>query len=286
MTQLLQSIATGLKQGKLAPYFGPETLRLEAANAALPLEPELLASFLAKRATVPARIRRNPNAAAQYIENFRYRKTLKKIMMEAYSIPTSPPSLYRLMAQLSLPLIVDTGYDQALQIALGEQHQDWIQIQGVSRAEVRDSWYRGFAADDTPLAQCEPLDCTTLLYKPWGGVRPEGHFIVSDSDFVEVLTEIDIQTPIPQAVVTRRSQCGFVFLGCRFNDQLSRTYARQIMKRSLGPHFAVLVRDNITRNEQRFLDEQEISVINRSLAEVAAELEILLAAEPDQVFNT
>ena len=150
-------------------------------------------------------------------------------MMEAYSIPTSPPSLYRLMAQLSLPLIVDTGYDQALQIALGEQHQDWIQIQGVSRAEVRDSWYRGFAADDTPLAQCEPLDCTTLLYKPWGGVRPEGHFIVSDSDFVEVLTEIDIQTPIPQAVVTRRSQCGFVFLGCRFNDQLSRTYARQIM---------------------------------------------------------
>ena len=81
MTQLLQSIATGLKQGKLAPYFGPETLRLEAANAALPLEPELLASFLAKRATVPARIRRNPNAAAQYIENFRYRKTLKKIMV-------------------------------------------------------------------------------------------------------------------------------------------------------------------------------------------------------------
>jgi len=279
MTDALNQIAAGLWCGTLAPYLGPETLRLESSNAALPLEPESLAAFLVKRVTVPARIRRNPNAAAQYIENFRHRRTLKNIMIEAYSGETTAPRLYQLLSRLGLPLIVDTGYDQALQTVLEDQHRDWIQIQGVSRAEVRDSWYRTFAADDTQLASSEHRECTTLLYKPWGGVRPQGHFIVSDADFVEVLTEIDIQTPIPDAVKIRRSQCGFVFFGCRFRDQLSRTYARQIMKRSAGPHYAVLPTAELTRNEQRFIAEQAIVVINRPLAEVAAELECLLAAQ-------
>jgi len=62
-----------------------------------------------------------------------------------------------------------------------------------------------------------------------------------------------------------------VFLGCRFNDQLPRAFARQIMKRSRGPHFAVLP-DEPTRMEARFLDEQGITRIAMPLAEVAAAL--------------
>ena len=78
-----------------------------------------------------------------------------------------------------------------------------------------------------------------MLYSPHGGVRPAKNFLVADSDYVEVLTEIDIQTPIPAAVKAARADRGFLFLGCRFDDQMLRTYARQIMKRSKGPHFAV-----------------------------------------------
>jgi 2Fe-2S ferredoxin len=49
-------------------------------------------------------------------------------------------------------------------------------------------------------------------------------------------------------VQQRRAALGFVFLGCRFNDQLPRAFARQIMKRSAGPHYAVLP-DEPTRME-------------------------------------
>jgi hypothetical protein len=95
--------------------------------------------------------------------------------------------------------------------------------------------------------------------------------LISDSDFVEVLTEIDIQTPIPLPVQHKRAQLGFLFLGCRFNDQLPRAFARQIMKRSGGPHYAVLV-DEPTRMEGRFLDEQGITRIALPLSEVAEAL--------------
>ena len=272
---LLATVAEGLRSGAMVPYLGPEAVMLEPANAALPLAPEALAAFLAKRATVPSRIRRNPTAAAQYIENFRHRKTLKKLMLEAYALPAEPPGLYRLLARLAPPLVVDTGYDNAFPTALDGQG-DWAQIQGVSRAEVRESWYLCYDRDGQDMAESATAAPRTLLYKPLGGVKPAGHFIVSDSDFVEVLTEIDIQTPIPEQVKARRAGRGFVFFGCRFRDQLSRTYARQVMKRSAGPHYAVLA-DELTRNEQRFVTEQGITVIQRPLAEFVANLSQRLA---------
>ena len=208
---LLATVADGLRSGALVPYLGPEAVMLEPANAALPLAPEALAAFLSKRATVPSRIRRNPTAAAQYIENFRHRKTLKKLMLEAYALPAEPPGLYRLLARLAPPLVVDTGYDDAFMRAFPtalDGNADWAQIQGVSRAEVRDSWYLCYDRDGQGMAESATAAPRTLLYKPLGGVQPAGHFIVSDSDFVEVLTEIDIQTPIPEQVKARRAGRG------------------------------------------------------------------------------
>ena len=95
-------------------------------------------------------------------------------------------------------------------------------------------------------------------------MAPVGNFLVSDSDLVEVLTEIDIQTPIPPGVQSRRSGRSFLFLGCRFNDQVARAYARQIMKRSSARHWAVFEHQP-TRNERRFFAEQSIVVLPISL---------------------
>ncbi len=94
----------------------------------------------------------------------------------------------------------------------------------------------------------------------------------SDSDFVEILTEIDIQTPIPPAVQERRAGRHFLFMGCRFNTQNDRIFARQIMKRSSDLHWAVLPEEP-TRNELRFLAEQNIERIETPLADFAAELQ-------------
>jgi hypothetical protein len=63
----------------------------------------------------------------------------------------------------------------------------------------------------------------------------------------------------------------FLFLGCRFANQLERTFARQIMKRSSDKHWAVLP-ETPTRNEARFLAEQRIERIDMPLDEFASRL--------------
>ena len=97
------------------------------------------------------------------------------------------------------------------------------------------------------------------------------NYLVSDSDYVEVLTEIDIQTPIPPEVQARRRGRNFLFLGCRFTEQLQRSFARQIMKRSSDRHWAVLP-GALSRNEARFLLEQGIERLDMSLEDFLAEM--------------
>ena len=81
--------------------------------------------------------------------------------------------------------------------------------------------------------------------------------------------------PIPEVVRQRRTGKPFLFVGCRFHDQMLRSYARQIIKRSGDPHYAVVDLASLTRNELRFLDEQNITPVEMDLAEF---LEVLPAA--------
>jgi hypothetical protein len=259
----------GLKAGLLVPFLGPEVARREAANASLPLGADALIARLGKKVPIPGRLRKNLSAAAQYIETFRHRKILRAAMIDAFAQPAVPSDLHRWLVSLRLPLIVDLGYEAATAAALQTTGGDlsWGQVQGISRAESRagqgEDWVTYFSAAGVSCPEADAETWTTLLYKPLGSISPAGNFLVSDADFVEVLTEIDVQTPIPDEVKARRASRGFVFIGCRFDNQLARTYARQVSKRSSGPHYALIGPDEpaLTRNEQQFIAALGITVI-------------------------
>jgi hypothetical protein len=265
--ELPAAVIEGLSIGTLAPYLGPDLLSL-CEGVTPPANPLTLAAVLTAKVSVPGKIKNRLTAAAQFIENFKHRKTLVKGMVEAYAVQAAPSALHRWIAALPAPLIVDCWYDDTLRTALTSR-SDWAEVQGLSQSEHFGTWVGWYDANGEMAA--DAIAAATVLYKPWGGHAPAANFLVSDTDYVEVLTEIDIQTPIPELVQQRRSELGFVFLGCRFNDQLPRAFARQIMKRSKGPHFAVMP-DEPTRMEARFLDEQGITRIAMPLAEVASAL--------------
>ena len=267
--QLLSLIHTGLLDGRVIPYLGPGVLNLGEEPTSLPTAPEALVCKLTARASVPHKIRNNLTAAAQFIENFKHRKTVSAAMTEAFAPAMTPTPLHRYLASLpSLPLLVHAWYDSLPQQALAEQRRSWGSVQGVSQAERPGEWVHYFAADhsrrpDLNTATVES-PWPTLLYQPIGSVTPASNFLVSDSDYVEVLTEIDIQTPIPQAVQNLRRGRSFLFLGCRFSTQLERIFAQQIIKRSAERHYAVLPEEP-TRNERRFLGRYHIERIDTPL---------------------
>lgn len=269
---LLTDVAVKLRAGSIVPYLGPGVAALSKPD--VPLTPDALAIFFGTKVALPRRARGNAWAAAQHIESNKHRSTVTGLMAQAFSTPVEPTALHRHLAALCLPLIVDTWYDGAMRAALGKC-DGWGEVQGITRAGIGEvRWYRFYDADGNEVESLAAGNWTTVLYKPHGGVVPARNFLISDADYVEVLTEIDIQTPIPEVVKQRRIERSFLFIGCRFDDQLLRIYARQITKRTANVHYALVEPDALSRNELRFLLDQGLIPLAVALPRA---VEILLA---------
>jgi hypothetical protein len=269
----LAEVGAGLRARTIVPYLGPALTEL--SQPAIPMNPEALAAFFGTKMALPRRAKGNAWTAAQHIESTKHRSTVTALMGEAFAAPVEPTLLHHHLASLGLPMIVDTWYDGAMRTALA-QRQDWGEIQGITRAGIgEDRWYRFYDASGTEADRAAANAWNTLLYKPHGSVAPAKNFLISDADYVEVLTEIDIQTPIPDAVKDRRTERSFVFIGCRFNDQLLRTYARQVIKRSSTVHYAIVEPEKLSKNEARFIIDQGLTPIAMPLQRA---VEILVAS--------
>ncbi|GAA5172026.1 SIR2 family protein [Viridibacterium curvum] len=265
-------LEASLSAGTLVPYLGPSVLSL-APDYAVPGTPEALVALLTAKVTVPHKIRNKLTQAAQFIENFKHRKTLVDQMNAAFAAAPSTSPLHTWLAGQGFPLIVDAWYDEAMAAALQAEGVKWGEVQGLSQSEHFGTWTGWYDRDGNPVPDRAP-DWSTLLYKPIGCASPAANYLVSDTDYVEVLTEIDIQTPIPQEIQSLRTGKNFLFIGCRFNDQLTRTFARQIMKRSSDRHWAVLPEEP-TRMEAKFMAEQNITRIAMPLDAFVAQLTAL-----------
>jgi hypothetical protein len=265
----IKSLRGDIESGALIPYIGPGVLE----NAPVPVNSRALAMELHTRAPVGAALRGNMWGTAQFIEQRRHRKTLIAFMSDIFKTPVEPGPLHRWLATLKVPMIVDTWYDGALAAAFREAGRtDFGEIQGVTRAmEQRDVWTKCYDASGAEVPAVAAAGWTTVIYKPHGSVAPAQNYLAADSDYVEVLTEIDIQTPIPDVVKDRRTKRGFLFIGCRFYDQMLRTYARQIMKRSGGQSY-VVVDAPPTRMEDRFYAEAGLEPLEASASEAVAAL--------------
>ena len=274
VTSQLQDVRAALAAGTLIPYLGPGLLEL-VPDCPVPDAPEKLAAFMSSKVTVSHKIRLRLTAAAQFIENFKHRKTLVDLMQQAFKASVTPARLQQALAALpDVPLIVSAWYDDAMRNALVARG-NWGQVQGLAQSEHFGTWFQFYDANGQAVDEESADTWKTVLYQPIGASAPAANYLVSDSDYVEVLTEIDIQTPIPPLVQSLRRGRHFLFIGCRFNDQLQRTFARQIIKRSSDRHWAVL-QGQPSRNEQRFMAEYGIEQIDIPLAD----FETAFMAEP------
>jgi SIR2-like domain len=268
--EFVRQVRRGLVLGQLAPYLGPGVAALTRGDQ-MPLSYLELADYLGRKVALPKRAKGNPWAAAQYIESYKHRASLVALLRDAFVGKRDPLPFHHFLAALCPPLIVDTWYDGTMRQAL-EATQGFCEFQGTDRTGVTTPvWYKVYNAAGAEISAAEATEAPCVLYTPHGSRGPGGRFLLSDADYVEVLTEIDIQTPIPEAVKERRGQLGFVFLGCRFHDQLLRTFARQIAKRSMGPHY-ILFSEPPTRMERRFAAELSARVALAPLERVVSEL--------------
>ena len=246
---------------------------LALGGAPVPDSPEAVAAALHKLAPAPQKIRTSMWSVAQFIESRRHRTTLTKFMADLFAAPSEPNALQHWIAGQKLSLVVDAWYDGAMAAAMrAAGRDDFVEIQGATRATLgAEGWTRRY---DHAHARCR--DASLVARRAVRAARlgaagaqfPRLRLRLCRSADGDRHPDAD---PRGSAGDCRASR-GFLFLGCRFHDQMLRTYARQIMKRSAGPHFAVVNAETLTRNEAKFLVENAIAPIVTPLEDVAATL--------------
>lgn len=266
--EAVKAIAAGFRAQTVVPYLGPGAFDLLAASPIPRNSAELVVALNAKVAA-PGRIRSSLTAVAQYIETRKHRKTLEKLLNDIFrqEVPATPAHQFLASLPALPPLIVDVWYDDVLEKLLAEKAAGaWGQIQGISHPQSNGEWVKYYGPDGSVLDAGAAEGWKTVLYKPCGSVSPAGHYLISDSDFVEILTEIDIQTPIPPVVKDRRAARNFLYMGCRFDAEIQRTFGRQISKRSADRHWAIFAEEP-SKNEAKFMEKHGIVHVPLSLAD-------------------
>ena len=190
----------------LAPYLGPGMLGL-CAGGRPPADPLALAAVLTARISVPGQDQEPPD---------RRRAVHRELQAPQDAGEGDERGLCRGARAVGAAPLAGRAARTADRRHLVRRHVaparswpasdrvDWAEVQGLSQSEHFGTWIGWYDALGAGAARPR-RSAARVLYKPWGGHAPAGNYLVSDSDFVEVLTEIDIQTPIPPSVQQRRS---------------------------------------------------------------------------------
>src|ERR1017187_1606974 len=90
----INEILAGLEAGQIIPYLGNGVWTAAATPPAHPADHLQLVAKLTERVTVSHKLRHNLTGAAQYIENFKHRKTLVGLMKMAFEAKSAPTELH------------------------------------------------------------------------------------------------------------------------------------------------------------------------------------------------
>jgi hypothetical protein len=279
--QTFTDILSGLADGSVVPYLGCYALdgvTHPASGRAIPADSDSLILAMNDGKPMAPKLMYEFPRAAMNVELKRGRSAVTKFLDRTYRDTVwSASALHSWLARLNLPYVVDSNRDQLLQNAYaGKPH---TLIVGLARIGGTDYRFKLFQSDGVayhPIDQ-EQVDVTLpILFKPLGSSLPESHYIASDADFVDYVTELMGGFGIPAFVKRMRQGKRYLLLGL----PLTRDTERMVLSDIAFGHAQAAgwaLMPHATDKEKRFLAKLGVEWVP------AAVSDLLAAALADEV---
>lgn len=274
MNPQLDSILAALREGAVVPYLGPGALAGvidSASGRPIPADNTSLILALNNGQPMAPKLMYEFPRAAMHVELKRGRSALTRFLDATYrDTRWSRSELHTWLARLNLPYVVDSNRDTLLQREYATRPHTLI----VGLARVAGSDYRfkifhhdgaGYRAIDAAAA--DPR--LPVLFKPLGTPLPESHYIASDADFVDYITELMGGFAIPAFLKRLRLQRRYLLLGLRLNRDTERMVLSEIIHGAAQPAGWALIREP-TDKERRFLDRLGLELVEADVADLLA----------------
>ncbi len=268
------AILTDLADGSVVPYLGAGALDGvidPASGRAIPADSDsLILAMNDGRPMAPKLMYEFPRAAMN-VELKRARSAVTKFLDRTYrdTVWTSS-AVHTWLAGQDLPYVVDSNRDVLLQKAYaGRPH---TLIVGLARIGGTDYRFKLFHSDGATYQAIEQGDVDVTLpviFKPLGTPLPESHYIASDADFVDYVTELMGGFGIPAFVKRMRQGKRYLLLGLPLTRDTERMVLSDILFGAAQPSGWALI-PNATDKEKRFLAKLGLELVPASAADLLA----------------
>ncbi len=263
---VFSEIIAGIKSGQVIPYLGPGVLQgvqNTETGEAIPADSDSLIYAMNDGKPMAPKLMYEFPRAAMNLELKRGRSFVTKFLTKLYrDNQWTRSSLHEQIVDLSPHYIIDINRDTQLQeIYSGSPH---TLIVGISRIGGTDYRFKIYQHDGCSYGEVEQEQVDTtlpVLFKPMGTPLPEPHYIASDADYVDYITELMGGFAIPSFLKEYRQEKQYVFLGMRMKRDTERMVLSDITFGSDAPKGWALIPEP-TAKEQRFCARQNITVID------------------------
>ena len=185
---------------------------------------------------------------SSYYETFQgraaLRERLRQILVPQADSGIRVPPLYRLLAEVPVPLLVlSTGFDTLIEQAFRAAGKPYdLVIYPADRKDLASAvlwWPHGETQPRTPAPNELDIDLatTTVIFKMHGSVRPENDewdgFVITEDDHVEFLSRVAAKSAIPSLFFAYLRDRSLLFVGCCLHD-----WNLRVAIRSLSRYFA------------------------------------------------
>ncbi|OYY93877.1 MAG: SIR2 family protein [Hydrogenophilales bacterium 28-61-23] len=276
------SILAGLADGSVVPYLGCRALDgvidpasgkaipadsdslILAMNDGKPMAPKLMYEF--PRAAMNFELKKGRSAVSRFLDRT-YRDTV-----------WTTSALHTWLAGQNLSYVVDSNRDTLMQQAYADRPHTLIV--GLSRIGGTDYRFKLYQHDGSGVIgklgvgykaiEQGDVDVTLpVLFKPLGTPLPESHYIASDADFVDYVTELMGGFGIPAFVKRMRQGKRYLLLGLPLNRDTERMVLSDIQFGAAKPAGWALM-PNANDKEKRFLAKLGIELVPAGIADLLA----------------
>lgn len=270
-----ESLKQAWAEGRCVPVLGPDALAGVVNDAGQPIPADSDSLILAMnngRPMAPKLMYEFPRAAMN-IELKKGRKAVTRFLDTTYrDTQWSLSPLHQAIAQLDLPYLIDMNRDTQMQQLW--QDRPHILVVGVARIGGGTARYRLYLHQGEgylPLLEDAVNPDLPVLFKPLGTPLPESHYIASDADYVDYLTELMGGFGMPAFLKKKREGLSYLLLGMPLNRDTGRMLINDITY-AAGTPTGWSCRTDTSGKESKFLARRGLELIEADPLSCVAEL--------------
>jgi hypothetical protein len=271
MNSAFEKIFTGLFDGSVVPYLGPDALAgviAPATGKAIPADSDSLILAMNNGQPMAPKLMYEFPRAAMNVELKRGRSAVNKFLDATYrDTQWSVSALHTWLAQQKFPYVIDVNRDTQFQQQYAATPHTLIV--GIARMSGKDFRFRLFTYDGEKYTAIEQEAVDTrlpILFKPLGTPVPESNYIASDADFVDYITELMGGFAIPSFIKRSRQNKRYLLIGLRLNRDTDRMVFSDIIFGADHPAGWALI-PNPTSKEKRYLERLNIEIVNADVSD-------------------